>query len=57
MDLLTKKYTMEAIMLIIGNGNPIAKSQPRFRVTKVDGWTEEEIEQLKRAQNTRKFKN
>ena len=52
---------LEAIQMVVhtkdGNGNPIAKSQPRFRVTKVDGWTEEEIEQLKRAQNTRKFKN
>lgn len=52
---------LEAIQMVVhtkdGSGNPIAKSQPRFRVTKVDGWTEEEIEQLKRAQNTRKFKN
>ena len=52
---------LEAIQMVVhtkdGSGNPIAKSQPRFRVTKVDGWTEEAIEQLKRAQNTRKFKD
>lgn len=40
-----------------GDGEPIVKSQPRFRVTKVDGWTQEEIDALKIAQNTRKFKN
>lgn len=38
-------------------GEPIVKTQPRFRVTKVDGWTQEEIEEQKRAQNTRKFKD
>ena len=40
-----------------GEGNPIVKSQPRFRVTKIEGWTQDEIDALKRAQNTRKFKN
>lgn len=40
-----------------GDGEPIVKSQPRFRVTKVEGWTQEEIDALKIAQNTRKFKN
>lgn len=40
-----------------GQGNPIVKSQPRFRITKVDGFTQEEIDSLKRAQNTRKFKD
>ena len=38
-------------------GEPIVKSQPRFRVTKIDGWTQDEIDALKRAQNTRKFKD
>lgn len=37
------------------NGNPSPKTQPRFRVTKVDGWTQDEIDVLKRSQNTRKF--
>lgn len=40
-----------------GNGNPLVKTQPRFRVTKVDGWTQDEIDELKRTQNTRKFKD
>lgn len=40
-----------------GKGEPIAKTQPRFRVTKVDGWTQDEIDGLKRSQNTRKFKD
>lgn len=52
---------LEAIQMVLhtknGAGEPIAKSQPRFRVTKVEGWTEEEIAELKRAQNTRKFKD
>jgi hypothetical protein len=38
-------------------GDPIVKSQPRFRVTKVDGWTQDQIDEMKRAQNTRKFKD
>lgn len=38
-------------------GDPVAKTQPRFRVTKVEGWTEDEIRQLKISQNTRKFKD
>ena len=40
-----------------GKGEPIVKSQPRFSVTKVDGWTQDEIDALKRSQNTRKFKD
>ena len=40
-----------------GKGEPVVKSQPRFRVTKVDGWTQDEIDALKRSQNTRKFKD
>ena len=40
-----------------GQGNPIVRSQPRFRITKVEGFTQEEIDSLKRAQNTRKFKD
>ena len=38
-------------------GEPIVKTQPRFRVTKIDGWTQDEIDELKRSQNTRKFKD
>ena len=52
---------LEDIQMVLhtknGAGEPISKTQPRFRVTKVDGWTEEEIDALKRAQNTRKFKD
>ena len=52
---------LEAIQMVVhtknGAGEPIAKSQPRFRVTKIEGWTEEEIAELQRAQNTRKFKD
>ena len=40
-----------------GKGEPIVKTQPRFRVTKVDGWTQDEIDEMKRSQNTRKFKD
>ena len=40
-----------------GSGAPVVKSQPRFRVTKVDGYSQEEIDALKRSQNTRKFKD
>lgn len=40
-----------------GDGEPIVKSQPRFRVTKIEGWTQDEIDAMKRAQNTRKFKD
>lgn len=40
-----------------GKGEPVVKTQPRFRVTKVDGWTQDEIDELKRSQNTRKFKD
>ena len=40
-----------------GEGEPIVKSQPRFRVTKIEGWTQDEIDAMKRAQNTRKFKD
>ena len=38
-------------------GEPVARTQSRFRVTKVEGWTQDEIDQLKIAQNTRKFKD
>lgn len=38
-------------------GEPVARTQSRFSVTKVDGWTQDEIDQLKIAQNTRKFKD
>jgi hypothetical protein len=40
-----------------GKGEPVVKSQKRFRVTKIEGWTQDEIDQLKRTQNTRKFKD
>jgi len=40
-----------------GKGEPIVKSQLRFRVTKIEGWTQDEIDGLKRSQNTRKFKD
>lgn len=39
------------------NGEPAVRLQQRFRVTKVDGWTQDEIDALKRAQNTRVFKD
>ena len=52
---------LEEIMMTVhtkdADGKPIVKTQPRFRITKIDGWTQEEIDQLKRAQNTRKFKD
>ena len=52
---------LEEIMMTVhtkdAEGKPIVKTQPRFRITKIDGWTQEEIDQLKRAQNTRKFKD
>ena len=52
---------LESIQMIAhtknGAGEPIAKSQPRFRVTLIDGWTEDEILALQQAQNTRKFKD
>lgn len=52
---------LEEILMVThtknAKGEPIAVSKPRFRVTKVDGWTEDEINQLKQAQNTRKFKD
>ena len=52
---------LEAVLMTVHTknaaGEPIVKSQPRFRVTKVDGWTQDEIDALKRAQNTRKFKD
>jgi len=38
-------------------GEPTAKTQSRFRVTKVDGFTQDQIDELKRTQNTRKFSN
>lgn len=52
---------LEAILMPVhtknGKGEPVVKTQPRFRVTKVDGWTQDEIDALKRSQNTRKFKD
>ena len=52
---------LEEIMSIVHIKNskdePVAKSQKRFRVTKVEGWTQDEIDALKRTQNTRKFKD
>lgn len=52
---------LEAVLMTVHTknaaGEPIVKSQPRFRVTKVEGWTQDEIDALKRAQNTRKFKD
>jgi len=38
-------------------GDPIMISQPRFRVTKVEGFTQAEMDELKRVQNTRVFKD
>ena len=40
-----------------GKGEPTVKTQSRFRVTKIDGWSQDEIDALKRSQNTRKFKD
>ncbi len=52
---------LEAIQMTVhtknGKGEPVVKSQKRFRVTKIEGWTQDEIDQLKRSQNTRKFKD
>jgi len=52
---------LAAIMMSVhtknGKGEPVVKSQPRFRVTKTEGWTQDEIDEMKRAQNTRKFKD
>ena len=52
---------LEEILMTVhtkdAEGKPIVKTQPRFRITKIEGWTQEEIDQLKRAQNTRKFKD
>ena len=52
---------LEEIKMVVqtkdNKGNPTTVTQPRFRVTKVDGYTEDEIEELKRSQNTRKFKD
>lgn len=52
---------LESIMMTVhtknGQGEPVVKSQPRFRVTQVEGYTQEEIDALKRSQNTRKFKD
>jgi hypothetical protein len=38
-------------------GDPIMISQSRFRVTKVEGFTQAEMDELKRVQNTRVFKD
>lgn len=52
---------LEAILMTVhtknGKGEPIVKSQSRFRVTKTEGWTQDQIDEMKRAQNTRKFKD
>lgn len=52
---------LEAIPMTVhtknAKGEPVVKTQSRFRVTKVDGWTQDEIDALKRSQNTRKFKD
>ena len=52
---------LEEILMTVhtkdAEGKPIVKTQPRFRITKIDGWTQEEIDQLKRTQNTRKFRD
>lgn len=52
---------LESIQMTVhtknAKGEPVVKTQPRFRVTKVDGWTQDEIDALKRSQNTRKFKD
>lgn len=52
---------LEAILMTVhtknGSGEPVVKSQPRFRVTKIEGWTQDQIDEMKRAQNTRKFKD
>jgi len=52
---------LEEINMVVhvknSKGEPVAKSQPRFRVTKIDGWSQDEIDSLKRSQNTRKFKD
>jgi len=40
-----------------GKGEPTVKTQSRFRVTKIEGWSQDEIDALKRSQNTRKFKD
>jgi len=39
------------------DGKPVVKSQPRFRVTMVEGYTQDEIDALKKSQNTRVFAN
>ena len=52
---------LEELKMVIhiknAKGEPTAKTQARFRVTKVDGWTQDQIDELKRTQNTRKFSN
>lgn len=52
---------LEEILMTVhtkdAEGKPIVKTQPRFRITKIEGWTQEEIDQLKRTQNTRKFRD
>ena len=50
-EILMTAHTKDA------EGKPIVKTQPRFRITKIEGWTQEEIDQLKRTQNTRKFRD
>ena len=52
---------LEEILMTVhtkdAEGKPIVKTQPRFRITKIEGWTQDEIDQLKRTQNTRKFRD
>lgn len=52
---------LESILMTVHTknqkGEPAVKTQSRFRVTKVEGFTQDEIDALKRSQNTRKFKD
>lgn len=52
---------LESIPMTVHTKNaksePTVKTQLRFRVTKVEGWSQDEIDELKRTQNTRKFKD
>lgn len=52
---------LEEIKMVVpskdAKGEPVMLTQARFRVTQVDGFTQEEIDELKRVQNTRVFKD
>lgn len=52
---------LEEIKMVVpskdAKGEPIMLTQARFRVTQVDGFTQEEIDELRRVQNTRVFKD